>query len=50
MLRNEKRNWVGVKSFFEEKIEEVKALSDRRDSTLEKLTSDCSNEIIGGIK
>ena len=37
MLRNAKRNWVGVKSFFEEKFEELKALSDKRDSILEKL-------------
>ena len=50
MLRNEKRNWIGVKSFFEEKFEELKALSDKTDSTLDKLTSDCSNEITGGIK
>ena len=49
MLLNEKRNWVGIKSFFKEKCEELKALSDKRDSTLEKLTSDCSNKIIGAL-
>ena len=48
MLMSTRRS--GVKSFFEEKTDELKAFFDKRGFTFDKLTTECAKEIIETLR
>lgn len=49
-VNRDDRNWIGVKVFFEAKLDQLKDFSLKKDSTFEKLTSKCALEIVEALE